>query len=122
MVEKGGKALMALKQRHEESWTRHGSGLDRFLRISFSRARFDGVAVFSGRSFEETADFTDARFYYPPDFDGAANAARIARSTAVLFSTGSAPGRPKQTGHVLEFGAAPKLVGHPQKIFVAVSS
>jgi hypothetical protein len=32
---------------------------------------------FSGRSFERTADFTNARFYYPPDFDDVINATRI---------------------------------------------
>jgi hypothetical protein len=54
------------------SWRR-----DRFLTISFVRARFDGEAIFSGRTFERAADFTGARFYYPPDFDAATNVARI---------------------------------------------
>ncbi|MGO9768388.1 MAG: hypothetical protein ACLPSW_02325, partial [Roseiarcus sp.] len=40
-------------------------------------ARFDYEAVFSGRSFEADADFTNARFYYPPDFDAVAKASRI---------------------------------------------
>jgi pentapeptide repeat protein len=52
-------------------------GDDHFFSISFERARFDGEAVFSGRSFEEIADFTGARFYYPPDFYTATNVARI---------------------------------------------
>jgi hypothetical protein len=50
---------------------------DRFLTISFANVRFDGEAIFSGRSFERTADFTNARFYYPPDFDAVTNASRI---------------------------------------------
>jgi hypothetical protein len=71
------KARAALEKRHKDSWKTTGSRLDRFLTISFSRARFDGVAVFSGRSFEKTADFTNARFYYPPDFDATTNVCRI---------------------------------------------
>ena len=43
-------------------------------------------------------------------------------STARRFSTGSAPGSPRHTGHTLLFGSAPKLVGQPQKIFVRVAS
>jgi hypothetical protein len=62
-------ASALLKQRHEE--TRYGSGPGQFITISFANARFDGEASFSGRSFEKTADFTCARFYYPPDFDDA---------------------------------------------------
>ncbi len=69
--------LMAVIQRNKESWARLGCGPDRFLRISFANAHFDGEAIFSGRSFERTADFTNARFYYPPDFDGVTNASRI---------------------------------------------
>jgi uncharacterized protein YjbI with pentapeptide repeats len=49
---------------------------DRFVFVSFARARFDGEADFSGRTFER-ADFIDARFYYPPDFDATTSAARI---------------------------------------------
>ena len=60
-----------------DSWTRWGSGPDHFSSISFARARFDRRADFSGRSFERTALFNNARFYYPPDFDGVTNAARI---------------------------------------------
>jgi uncharacterized protein YjbI with pentapeptide repeats len=75
--EKGKQALIALKQRHEDSWKRSASGPDRFLSVSFERARFDGQADFSGRSFERAADFTQARFYYPPDFDPATKDARI---------------------------------------------
>src|SRR5271157_2239497 len=51
-----------------------------------------------------------------------ASDASIANSTARLFRTGKAPGMPRQTGHTLVFGGAPKLVGHPQKIFVFVAS
>jgi uncharacterized protein YjbI with pentapeptide repeats len=57
---------------YRASWWR-----DRFLSISFADARFDGEAIFSGRSFERAADFTNARFYSPPDFDAAANMHRI---------------------------------------------
>ena len=39
-----------------------------------------------------------------------------------MFNTGSAPGSPRQTGHTFVFGAAPKPVGHAQKIFVRVAS
>ena len=46
----------------------------------------------------------------------------MASSTASRFSTGSAPGMPRQTGQTFVFGGAPKLVGQPQKIFVAVAS
>ncbi|MDQ6703135.1 MAG: pentapeptide repeat-containing protein [Pseudomonadota bacterium] len=75
--EKGREAGEALKKWHEDLWKLWGSGPDHFLSISFANARFDGEAVFSGRSFEQTADFTNARFYYPPDFDAATNVARI---------------------------------------------
>ena len=51
-----------------------------------------------------------------------ASAPLIASSTASRFSTGSAPGRPRQTGQTLVLGGAPKLVGQPQKILVAVAS
>jgi uncharacterized protein YjbI with pentapeptide repeats len=68
---------LALEKRHTESWTRHGSGPDRFLGILCWRARFDGEANFSGRTFEQVADFTQVRFYYPPEFDPATKDARI---------------------------------------------
>src|ERR1700732_5172386 len=51
-----------------------------------------------------------------------AMAASVANSTAFLFSTGSAPGSPRQTGQTLVFGGDPKRVEHEQKIFDAVSS
>src|ERR1051326_9021470 len=51
-----------------------------------------------------------------------AMAASIANSTAFLLSTGSAPGRPRQTGQTLVLGGAPKVVEHEQKILLAVSS
>jgi uncharacterized protein YjbI with pentapeptide repeats len=70
-------AFMALKQRYEQSWIQDESGPDRFLKVSFARARFDGEAVFKGRSFEWEAIFTDARFYDPPGFDAVTNASRI---------------------------------------------
>src|SRR5271167_2652321 len=49
-------------------------------------------------------------------------AASTANSTARLFSTGSAPGRPRQTGQMLVFGGAPNFAEQPQKAFVRVSS
>src|SRR2546423_935690 len=49
-------------------------------------------------------------------------AASVANSTARLFSTGRAPGNPRQTGHTFVFGGAPNVVEHPQKALVAVSS
>jgi len=45
-----------------------------------------------------------------------------ASSTACSLSTGSAPGRARHTGHMFEFGGAPKSVGHPQNAFVRVFS
>src|SRR5436309_14219876 len=49
-----------------------------------------------------------------------ASAARAPNSTARQLSTGSAPGRPRHTGHVFEFGSSPKRVEQPQKIFDSV--
>src|SRR5271157_3557600 len=46
----------------------------------------------------------------------------MANSTPAAFSTGSAPGSPRHTGQTLLLGCAPKLVGQPQKILVAVAS
>ena len=37
---------------------------------------------------------------------------------AALFGTGSAPGRPRHTGQVCVFGAAPNSSLQPQNIFV----
>src|SRR5438034_6365946 len=51
-----------------------------------------------------------------------ASAARAPSSTARQFSTGNAPGKPRHTGHVFEFGTSPKCVEQPQKIFDAVLS
>src|SRR5579862_2126350 len=51
-----------------------------------------------------------------------ARPALMASSTASRLNTGSAPGSPRQTGQTLVFGGAPKLVGQPQKILVAVAS
>jgi hypothetical protein len=67
----------ALEQRYKES------GPDRFLTISFANVRFgveailEGEAIFSGRSFEHIANFTGARFYFPPEFDAATDLNRI---------------------------------------------
>src|SRR5579864_8789346 len=49
-------------------------------------------------------------------------AARTAKSTALRFSTGRAPGRPRQTGQTLVFGGSPKRVEHEQKILLTVKS
>jgi hypothetical protein len=71
------KRRISVERSHKELWARRSSGPDRFLDISFSRARFDGEAIFSGRTFERDADFTNARFYSPPVFDAAAKDALI---------------------------------------------
>src|SRR5437867_12230160 len=42
--------------------------------------------------------------------------------TAALLSTGSAPGRPRQTGQVFELGGAPNRVLQPQKSLLLVRS
>jgi hypothetical protein len=68
---------MARKQRHEDSWRTHDTGPDRFVTISFANRRFFDKADFSGRTFEQAADFTQARFYYPPEFDPTIKDARI---------------------------------------------
>src|SRR5882757_7109612 len=49
-------------------------------------------------------------------------AANVANSTAFRFSTGNAPGMPRQTGQTFVFGGSPKRVEQEQKIFEAVSS
>src|SRR5580704_10161552 len=51
-----------------------------------------------------------------------AMAASTAKSTALRFSTGRAPGRPRQTGQTLVLGGAPKRVEHEQKILPTVKS
>jgi len=43
-------------------------------------------------------------------------------SIAARLTTGSEPGRPRQTGHTCVFGSAPNVVGEPQNIFDAVPS
>src|SRR5882672_3225960 len=55
-------------------------------------------------------------------FSPSASAARAPSSTARQLSTGKAPGKPRQTGQVFEFGSSPKRVEHPQKIFDSVFS
>jgi hypothetical protein len=47
---------------------------------------------------------------------------RIVASIAARFATGSAPGRPRQTGQTWVLGSAPKSVGQPQNILVLVPS
>jgi hypothetical protein len=49
-------------------------------------------------------------------------AARVANSTTFRFSTGKAPGIPRQTGQTWVFGGAPKRVEQEQNIFVTVRS
>src|SRR5579863_9963988 len=49
-------------------------------------------------------------------------AARTANSTTLRFSTGRAPGRPRQTGQTFVLGGAPKRAEHEQKILVRVKS
>jgi hypothetical protein len=71
------EAHAALEKCHQITSKRYNSGPDRFLNISFANARFDSEAISSGRSFEEAADFTNARFYRPPNFDGVTNVSRI---------------------------------------------
>ena len=51
-----------------------------------------------------------------------ATAVRTACSTARWFSTGSAPGSPRQTGQTWLFGGEPNAVLQPQKILVSVRS
>ncbi|MGA3340723.1 MAG: pentapeptide repeat-containing protein [Methylocella sp.] len=85
-----------LSQRHEVTRKSVGvdsaSGPDRFLSISFANARFDREAIFSSRDFEADANFTNARFYYPPDFDAVNNASRIDFTGAHIgFSRRDAP-------------------------------
>src|SRR5579875_2248869 len=46
----------------------------------------------------------------------------IVYSTARRLTTGSEPGSPRQTGHTLLLGSAPKPAGQPQNIFDAVLS
>jgi uncharacterized protein YjbI with pentapeptide repeats len=70
-------ARKELEERHRNSWKWHGCRPDCFLTISFARAHFDGEADFSGRTFERTADFTNARFYSLPKFDAVTNASQI---------------------------------------------
>src|SRR5215212_11772087 len=47
---------------------------------------------------------------------------RIADSIALALTTGSDPGRPRQTGQVWVLGSAPKAVEQPQNILDAVLS
>ena len=47
---------------------------------------------------------------------------RIADSTAMPLTTGSAPGSPRQTGQTWVLGSAPNPVAQPQNILVAVLS
>ena len=47
---------------------------------------------------------------------------RTVDSIAFSLTTGSAPGRPRQTGQVWVFGSAPNAVAQPQNILLAVPS
>ena len=49
-----------------------------------------------------------------------ARPARMANSTTRLFSTGSAPGMPRQTGHTWVLGSAPNSVEQEQNALVFV--
>jgi hypothetical protein len=80
----GEEARAALKKRHEAPWTGSDFGPDRFLTISFANARFGGEAVFFRRIFDADANFTDARFYYPPDFDAVTYASRMDLTGALI--------------------------------------
>src|SRR5260370_24512964 len=51
-----------------------------------------------------------------------ASDARVAISTTRLFKIGSVPGRPRQIGQVLLFGASPNRFEHAQKILDLVRS
>src|SRR5436190_6155541 len=51
-----------------------------------------------------------------------ASEALTAMATASRFRTGSAPGKPRHTGQVLELGGAPNFVEQPQKILERVRS
>ena len=46
----------------------------------------------------------------------------MAHSTAFLFSTGNTPGSAMSTAQACAFGAAPKAVEAPEKIFDCVAS
>ena len=47
---------------------------------------------------------------------------RMADSTAVRLTTGSAPGSPRHVGQTCVLGSAPNAVGQPQNILVFVDS
>jgi len=66
-----------LKLFNESCWDVYGSSPDGFLYISFEGAHFLDKADFSSRSFEESANFTNSRFYYPPIFENVTNASQI---------------------------------------------
>ncbi len=73
----------SLRQRHRRLWKHRGSGPDRFQSISFANARFSeeaelsGAANFSGRTFEDVVDFSNARFFKPPIFHNVTNVVQI---------------------------------------------
>jgi Pentapeptide repeats (9 copies) len=68
----------------EDQRSSNDRGPDRFLRISFADARFRGEAIFSHRSFDRPANFAEAKFHHPPDFDNATNVGRIDFSGATI--------------------------------------
>jgi hypothetical protein len=76
--------LATLEMRRKEQCKPRGSAPDRFLIISFRRARFDEDVSFDGRSFDKSADFTDARFHYPPGLHAATNVTRIDFTSAQI--------------------------------------
>jgi hypothetical protein len=80
--EEKGDPENSLKQRHRRLWKHRGSGPDRFQSISFANARFSeaelsGAANFSGRTFEDVVDFSNARFFTPPIFHNVTNVVQI---------------------------------------------
>lgn len=62
-----------LKRRIEN----HDLSPNAFHGINFSGCVFVGIASFSGRHFDSTANFTSVQFHQPPDFVGATNLQRI---------------------------------------------
>jgi hypothetical protein len=73
----------SLKRRHRQLWEHRRSGPDRFHSISFANAHFNdkvefsGGADFSGRTFEDVADFSNSRFFKLPIFRNVTNVAQI---------------------------------------------
>ena len=56
----------------------------RFQGVHFDGATFYDTVSFCHRSFDGPANFTDTRFYRPPDIDGAANVGRVDLTGATI--------------------------------------